>query len=501
MKFFEDSKNNKLPVKKEPTELSSSRVVKPTFKRHIILFLFCVNCGNKAFQWIQVSTTTKKLTYYYETDNFLINTTAILFSVNFILLSVPLCSLIKLIGLRKAVVLGSLGTALGSIIKCFGLRDQLGISMLFIGQILVSISEQFVVSIPSRLVAVWYPDDETSLALSICFMGNTLGIAIGFIIPEYFLVGAETVEQIGDALYCMFIATALFSVIAFIADYLLFDEAPEHPPGLARLKKIEEEYEQQSNSKSSTQILWVNVVSETSSVMQQIVKLLSDRHLAALNLSYAISYGISCAMAPLIDQMIVPYWPDDSILVVYVGVITVLVGSLTLPVIGLILDAKRKYLLSNKLLSLGAGLSTLMFGYCITDSKSKIAIYIVSSLLGIFQLGIETAALELAVELSYPKPELIISTSMNLSCQMWTVLITYLGSYITDGFGTITVTWFFFALQIFAFALLFTIRETLRRQSAALDGDDSESSLNRRTVPIITVSGDNLDIAHTLHDQ
>lgn len=39
----------------------------------------------------------------------------------------------------------------------------------------------------------------------------------------------------------MFLGTAGLSLVAFVASFALFDEAPRYAPGAARLKQMEEE--------------------------------------------------------------------------------------------------------------------------------------------------------------------------------------------------------------------------------------------------------------------
>lgn len=468
MKLKQTIQSNKTP---EESRNAGEELIKPTFKRFIVLFLFSLNGCNKTYQWIQIASTTKKLAYYYDVDNFLINTTSVIFALNFILFSIPLCSFIKVVGLRKAIILGSLGTAIGSIVKCFGLRDCLGITMLLAGQMIVSISEQFVFSVPNRLISVWYPDKEISLALSLCLMGGQMGTALGFIIPEFILDEAKSIEEIGEGLNKMLIGTAVISILSFVAEYIILDDAPQHPPGLARLKQIQ--VEEQNGDQLETQGSWNTFTTETSQVARAILELLKNRHIVALNMSFALSFGLFCALCPLIDQMIQPTWPDDSTLVGRTGFLVVFLGTVTLPIVGLLLDSGHKYLLANKLMALGASLSVIAFGYCIKYSYSKLTIYITASLIGIFQMGLMTAGFELAVELLYPKPELVTSTFMNLTPQIVTIPISYLGSYLIDTYGTISASWFFFALQFSSFALLFTIEESLKRQAASRNENKS----------------------------
>lgn len=448
-------------LKEEP----ASKIIKPTFKRHIVLFLFCINSGNKSFQWIQVAATTKKLTYYYDVSNLVINSTAILFCISFIVLSLPACCLIKVLGVRKTILLGSFGTAIGSIIKCLALVNRVGVGALFAGLILVSISEQFIYSIPSKIVANWYPDDQVSTAMSICVMGNQLGVAIGFILPQYVLRDAESLEDIGRGLDLMFTGTAIISVLAALADWFIFDEAPKHAPGKARLKQLEDETERPID-RANKAGAWTETRKEMQQVLVRMAHLLRDRQMLLIVISYSISLSVMISVQTILDQLVQLVWPGDLELVGFSGVITVMAGAIGLPLIGQLLDRSHRYMAANRILQLGASVSLVAYAWFLCATQSRLAIYTSIGALGFFQVGIMAAGMELAVEHTYPAPEVVTATLMNVCPQIGSVALCYFGSYIVDTFGTLTVLVLFVVAQVISLVLLLGVKETLNRQTA-----------------------------------
>ena len=74
-------------------------------------------------------------------------------------------------GLRLSVLLGSLGTCLGSWIKVFATGpDQFW--LLFTGQTVVAVSQIFILGIPAQLAATWFPASQVSSATAIGVFGN-----------------------------------------------------------------------------------------------------------------------------------------------------------------------------------------------------------------------------------------------------------------------------------------------------------------------------------------
>ncbi len=69
-------------------------------------------------------------------------------------------------GLKFSIVLGSFLTTIGSVIKCFAVNpDFFLIAML--GQTICAIAQAFTLSIPSRLSALWFGNDQIALATSV----------------------------------------------------------------------------------------------------------------------------------------------------------------------------------------------------------------------------------------------------------------------------------------------------------------------------------------------
>lgn len=437
--------------------IAKSALIKPTFKRYIILFLFGLNSGNKAFQWIQIPASTAKITHFYDVENFVVNSLSVLFMLAFVVLSWPSCYVINKIGIRKAVLIGAFGTGAGAVIKCFSCHEG-GIYLLCLGQIVVSLSEQFIFSVPSRLASVWFPDNEVSSAVAMCILGNQIGNALGFIVPQILLDSAETKEEIGSALYAIFFGLAAISLIAFVADVILFDEAPKYAPGAARLKQIEQE--------EANKELKASFGEEMEQLLWHTKELLKNRDYNILSVVYGIMIGANYALATVLNQMLEPLWPGDDILVGNTGSLMIISGVLGLPLWGRLMDRLHRYLYINMFLTLATLLSFALFAYAVSYMHSAYAVYLGALLIGLFQTGIMASALEFAVELTYPAPELISSSIMNVQPQVFGTLLVYAASYIVDSYGALATNFFFVLVCLVAFILLPFIRENLRRQTA-----------------------------------
>lgn len=180
---------------------------------------------------------------------------------------------------------------------------------MLLGQTFVSLSEQLIFSVPSRLVSVWFPDHQVSLAMAICILGNQLGIGLGFLLPQWFLQEAETTTDIGIGFGWIFFWTAVLSCTLFVLNYLLFDEAPIYAPGEARFRQIELERQQKLDELADSN---TSIVSKVRIMLGQISQLFKNPDLLLVAISYGIAFGRSDTISTLMDQTMQPLYPPET---------------------------------------------------------------------------------------------------------------------------------------------------------------------------------------------
>lgn len=62
-------------------------------------------------------------------------------------------------GLRATALVGATGTAIGTVIKVFSI-DRNNLWVVYIGQTILSSMQVFILSLPPRIAAVWFGDNE-----------------------------------------------------------------------------------------------------------------------------------------------------------------------------------------------------------------------------------------------------------------------------------------------------------------------------------------------------
>ena len=69
-------------------------------------------------------------------------------------------------GLKFSIVLGASLTTIGSVIKCLAVDPDLFL-IAILGQTICAIAQAFTFSIPSRLSALWFGNNQIALATSV----------------------------------------------------------------------------------------------------------------------------------------------------------------------------------------------------------------------------------------------------------------------------------------------------------------------------------------------
>lgn len=446
-------------------------VIKPGVKRFFILLMYGICSMEKSFQWINLSAITNKVSLYYGVDNLAVNWTSVLFMITFIPLVLPTGWLIERIGLRKAVLIGSTGITLGAIIKCFACAEDRFYVIIW-GQIVVSLSEQFIFCIPARIASVWFPDSQVSLATGFGIFGNQCGIALGFLVPQAILRGLETRQEIGVGLYQLFLWTAIVAFVTWIVLLIFFDDQPKHAPGAARFQKILEEREQRD--------LALGFVDEMKLFGRTLKELLKDNNSNFLVVAYGINVGTVYALQTCLNQMIAGSdWAQANEIVGTSGLIIIFSGMCGALFWGHLCDLTHRYILINRILCLASLLSVLMFAFTL-KLYNEYYLYGASSFMGFMLIGYTVAGLDTIVELTYPIPEMVSTSVMNLSPQIFGIAITFLCSAIVDHYDSDLANGFLLGCLLLGLIFTLLINEQLKRQKVVSETQERRKMMELR---------------------
>lgn len=135
------------------------------------------------------------------------------------------------LGLRRTVLFGALLLMIGSIVKSGGmppiiqadLQKGEGEWRVYLGFLLVGLSQPLYQCTPALLSASWFPEAERTLATSVALNSNQLGIGFAFIFGTLLVKSSDDIPKYFGLL-------SIISTLAFLGTLIQFDDAPPTPP-------------------------------------------------------------------------------------------------------------------------------------------------------------------------------------------------------------------------------------------------------------------------------
>lgn len=410
--------------------------------RFVMLFLFCAYSMSNSFQWIQYSIINNIICTYYDVSAISVNWTSVVYMVVYIPLIIPATWLLEKYGLRAAVITGSLGTCIGSWVKCLsGSPEQFTITM--VGQTIVAMSQIFILGIPPQLAAVWFSDSEVSRACAVGVFGNQVGIALGFLIPPQVVPNVADKNIVGYHLRMMFYCVAGFTSLIFLLIIIFFREKPACPPSKAQAA----------------------LADVSSTYWKSMMNLIRNKNYVVLLITYGINVGVFYAISTLLNQVILVHFPGKEEDAGWMGVTIVIAGMFGSVVCGFVLDKTHRFketTLATYVFSL-AGMIAFTFSL---RTDILWVMFLISGFLGFFMTGYLPLGFEFAAEITYPESEGTSSGLLNASAQVFGIIFTMAGTWIFENYSDFPTNLTMVGALVLGAILTAFIRSDLRRRKA-----------------------------------
>ncbi|KAL3204877.1 hypothetical protein MRX96_041133 [Rhipicephalus microplus] len=157
-----------------------SAIVIASSRRFYMLAIYCATSLVNGFQWIEYAIIASVVQEYYGVSEVAVAWTSLVYHIGCVTLALPSSWILENMGLRVSVILGALGTSIGSCIKIFSVHPD-RFHYVLVGQTFPAFSLAFIVGVPSRLASAWFKYEEVSTACSVGVLGGQVGIALGFL--------------------------------------------------------------------------------------------------------------------------------------------------------------------------------------------------------------------------------------------------------------------------------------------------------------------------------
>lgn len=391
--------------------------------RHVVLFSFALLTISNSWMWITWSPITKDMEEIWGVSSPEVDALSIVFMYLYIPLSFPSLYLINnKIGMRNGLLLGAILNLVGAFIRWAGHSSY---TWVYVGTVFCSIAQTFTLAIPPLLSHAHFKKEEYAMATSVGVLANQLGAAFG--------LGSTIVIDmtIAGALNGYLVVQFLFALVSAIMVYFFVTDGPaDHGVGEGKAHTDEEEQ--------------LHIVTNTSppavrtslNYKESTTRVLCDyKGGLVLTIVYGFVVGVYYGVATFLSQF-VPMWKENTengdVLVGYLGICFIVVGTLGSFVTGYILDRTGQYYAICRNILLGTIFFFIGFTYVVVEPTSVAAIFVLTGLIGFFFTAFLSVGFEYAAYLAAPANEAAVAGLLNASAQVGGCLYLFVGGAILN---------------------------------------------------------------------
>lgn len=223
------AKNNLLPTKNGQLSVQPGNL-RVYRRRWIVLAVISLLNNINTMSWIAFSPVANHV------DAFYMPTSAYWLSGIFLICTVPVGIAAmwagRQFGLRSSILIGVWTNGVGALVRLLSsiLSPTFFIERTYIaylGQGIAALAYPFIMFLPTKVAAAWFPDNQRALATTIGVMANPLGILIAN------LVSPRIVQSCSDVLYLNIFTAVPSLLIALVASITITRSEPPHPPTIS----------------------------------------------------------------------------------------------------------------------------------------------------------------------------------------------------------------------------------------------------------------------------
>ncbi|KAF6211185.1 hypothetical protein GE061_014300 [Apolygus lucorum] len=395
-------------------EVEDSTIITKTYKkRWLMLGIFVLVTIGNSLHWLQYAIIAKAVRKFYRVSDTIIDLTGLMYSITFIAFVFPAIFMIEIYGLKWMLIFGDTLMIIGSWMKMASIKPVY-FFIGFSGQVLVGISQCFIVNVTSYLAGIWFPPNEVSTACAIGVLGTQVGIAFGFIIPPLMVHDHHDAEQLKMEFCWLYVSFACLPTLTLPLLLFVFRSFPPLPPSLARAG--------QSTAPENRFHVFVDLMRNTNYNLMVI--------------SYSLSVATFYCISVLLDQLIAHHYEDETLSGIS-GLVLIICGIFGCFLGGWLMDKTHKFKLMAIVMYclslIGLGLfwvALLMRWYYVVIASMVI--------MGFFLVSYVIVAIEFSAEVTYPINETTSTSVLLMFGEVFTVIITLVSAELMTYYRTDT---------------------------------------------------------------
>ena len=392
------------------------------WRRWHMLAMYSCGTMTNALMWVSFSPVADFTSSFFDVSLTLVNVLGLVFLALYPIGSVLAAAVSNAQGLRAVVTVGAALTLSGAVVRFTGcclvgfgvVSPHLGYAVVLFGQILAGLAQPCFTNTPARLAAEWFGPKGRDIATAIGSLFNPLGNALGQVLPSV-LVSCVASPCTSADVHGMVALTGLQLAIASAVTLwivLFLRREPAAPPS----STAAERRALRRSAATSQSSLLAGAGAAFTSMRADFGAMLHNIEFLKLLFGFGIGLALFNALVTVLEELIQPTYcaPDGTFdsgrkdaaqlnAGIY-GATLIGCGLLGACVVGPVLECTHCYRTMLKLCLTCASVALTLLVFLLQPGY-EIPVGGCFALMGLFMLPLLPAALESAVEVTYPVAE------------------------------------------------------------------------------------------------
>ncbi|XP_022080823.1 major facilitator superfamily domain-containing protein 7-a-like [Acanthaster planci] len=373
----------------------------------VLATLSALNFSN-AMAWICFAAITNITATYYQVSPDDVNWLSLIYLVVTVPIGFIASWVLDTFGIRTGMLIGSWTNLLGIILRYLSTLSTLPadgrFAVVMCGQGLAAFAQPFLLFAPTKLAAVWFPENQRAIANTLGSMANPLGILISF------LVSSAIVSVPSDLPTMLWVYIIPAAVACAMCTLGVRQSSPPTPPTASAAGDHETFY----------------------AGMKKCVR---NVPFMILFLTFGGGYGLFNALSTFMEQIVCPLGYNDDFAGL-VGGLMIAFGLIGAVISGLIVDRTRAFTPVTKTCFSLAVLCAIVMSVFTHFDNMGIPIAVFGVGFGLFGFALFPVALELGVECTHPVAEGTSAGLLQISGQFQGIILILIGQYLAQPLNT-----------------------------------------------------------------
>ncbi|KAF8293335.1 MFS transporter [Trypanosoma cruzi] len=155
--------------------------------RYLVGITFCLLSISNAMQWITFGAIVDEVRLYFNMSSVQVNHLATTYVIAYVSIVFLSCKLYELTGLKVGIVIAAAANTIGSSLKLVAVYAWPNMTLLYMAQVLNSITEVLTIATPPLIANRWFPEGQRMIANTVLSSALNLGCGVGVLVPTFFV--------------------------------------------------------------------------------------------------------------------------------------------------------------------------------------------------------------------------------------------------------------------------------------------------------------------------